>query len=156
MKRQIIRLSIALLIVIATAAAAWLWTRNYHPNPDPAARFSIVAARVEEDHSRYWLELHLSQNGNEKHDLRKPVRLVTAGGKIHEPGKTTFAGNPEQGFTDIWFSFWLEKADMEKNIELNINDGALKVKSGGDAPNLSNGEDVVFKSSDWRKSWLGF
>lgn len=156
MKRQIARLCIAILIVVTTATAAWLWTRNYERDADPAARFSIQAAKVEEDHSRYWLELHLKQNGSEKHDMLKPVRLLTAGDKIHEPAKTTFAGNPEQGFTDIWLWFWLEKGDMEKNISLKINDGTLKVKTGGKAPSLSGGEDVVFKSSNWEKSWLGF
>ncbi|MDP4847023.1 MAG: hypothetical protein NWR51_07160 [Akkermansiaceae bacterium] len=156
MKRQIIRLGMAMLIVITTAAAAWLWTQEYESDPDPAARFIIEAARVEQDHSRYWLELHLKKNGTEEHDLFKPVRLITADGEIHEPSKTDFAGNPKEGFTDIWFKFWLEKRDMEKNIELKINDGTLKVKTGGEAPNPPQGEDMVFKSSDWRKSWLGF
>lgn len=156
MKRQIIRLGLALLIVVATAAAAWLWARDYESDPDPTARFVIEAARVEEDHSRYWLELHLKKKGSKEHDLRKPVRLLTADGKIHEPSKTDFAGNPKEGFTDIWFKFWLEKGDMEENISLKINGGTLNVKTGGSAPSLSGGEDVVFNSSDWGKSWLGF
>ncbi|MEP2776993.1 MAG: hypothetical protein ABJQ29_12425 [Luteolibacter sp.] len=156
MKRQTVRLSMALLIVIATAAAAWLWTQDYDSNPDPTARFSIEAAKVEKDHSFYWLELHLKKNGSEKHDLRKPVRLITAGGKIHEPAETTFAGNPELGFTDIWLKFWLENGDLEKNIELKINDGTLRVKTGGEVPEPPAGGNVVFKSSDWKKSWLGF
>lgn len=146
----------AMLIVATTAIAAWLWTLNYERDADPAARFSIHAAKVEEDHSRYWLELHLKQNGTEEHDLLKPVRLLTADGKLHEPADTIFAGTPEQGFTDIWLKFWLEKRDMEKNISLKINDGTLKVKTGGNAPSLPDGEEVVFKSSDWGKSWLGF
>lgn len=156
MKRQIIRLGMAFLIVIATAAAAWLCTQTYESAPDPAARFAIEAVRVEEDHSRYWLELHLKKNGQKEHDLKKPVQLVTAAGTIHEPADTIFAGNPEQGFTDIWFKFWLEKSDMEKNIDLKINDGTLKVKTGGEAPNPPDGGQTVFKSSDWGKSWPGF
>lgn len=156
MKRQIIRLGLAFLIVVATAAAALLWARDYESDPDPTARFVIEAARVEEDHSRYWLELHLKKKGSEEHDLRKPVRLLTADGEIHEPADTTFAGSPELGFTDIWFKFWLEKKDMEKNIGLKINGGTLKVKTGGKAPSLSKGEDIVFNSSEWGKSWLGF
>lgn len=146
----------AMLIVATTALAAWLWTRSYESDADPAARFSIHAAKVEEDHSRYWLELHLKQNGAEEHDLLKPVRLLTADGETHEPADTIFAGNPQQGFTDIWLKFWLEKKDMENNINLEINDGTLRVKTSGEVPILGNGEDVVFKSSDWGKTWLGF
>ena len=116
----------------------------------------IEEARVEEDHSRYWLEIHLTQNGDEKHDMRKPVRLVTAEGKVYKPAKVDFAGNPEKGFTDIWLSFWLEKKDLEKNLNLKMNDGQLKVKTGGEAPTLTTGEEVFFKTSDWEKSWLGF
>lgn len=156
MTRQTVRLCMALLLVLLTAAAAWLWTRDYDRHPDPAARFTIEAAKVREDYSRYWLDIHLLKNGEKEHDLEQPVRLLTADGKIHEPADTVFAGNPKDGFTEIWLKFWLEKSDMEKNIDLRINGATLRVKTRGEAPEPPEGGEVVFKSSDWGKSWLGF
>jgi len=151
-----IRLAMATALVVLTVSAAMMWSGNYDSSPDPKARFQVDAVRLESDRSYVWLELHLKKSGTENHDLLKPVRLVTADNIEHEPADTVFAGNPEKGFTDIWFKFWLEKEDLRGVLNLKINDGTLKIKSSEPIPSLSNNKDTIFNSSDWEKSWLGF
>lgn len=156
MKRQMLRLSLALLVVLTTALGAWVWTAEYDANPDPRARFEIEGVQVTRDRSNAWLEIHLRKADGGNHDFRKMVRLVTADGVEHEPADFTFSGSPETGFTDIWFKFWLEGADLEGKMDLLINGGKLRVKTSGDSPKLDSRGTAVFKSSDWKKSWLGF
>ena len=156
MKRQMIRLSLAVLVVALTALAAKVWTAKYDSDPDPKARFVVTEALVSKDRSYRWVELHLKKSGEADHDLRKPVRLVTADGTGHEPADTTFAGSPERGFTDIWFKFWLTEADLEGSLTLRINEGELRVKRSEGAPTFGSDGETVFKSADWGKSWLGF
>ena len=156
MKRQMIRLSLAVLVVLTTALAAWVWSAEYDANPDEKARFRIEGAQLTKDRSNAWLEIHLKKSGDAEHDLRKKVRLVTADGTEHEPAKNTFAGSPEKGFTDIWFKFWLEEKDLEGQMNLLINDGKLRVKTSQAAPEWNSDAAIVLKSADWGKSWLGF
>ncbi len=156
MKRRMIRLSLALVLVAVTAIAAKVWTVRYDADPDPEARHEIVAAKLRKDHSFHWVELHLKRKGDRPHDLRIPVRLLTADGKRHEPADTTFAGSPEQGFTEIWFKFWLPESALEEPLDLSINGGILRVKTNRGLPSLGPESEAVFKSADWGKSWLGF
>lgn len=156
MKRQAVRLVIAAALVTVTIFAAMLWSGKYESDPDPKARFRVDAVRLESDRGYVWLEAHLRKNGNEDHDLEKPVRLITADKTEYEPADTTFAGSPEKGFTDIWFKFWLEKEELEGPLDLKINGGTLKIKTSLTVPELSGDKDTIFKTSDWEKSWLGF
>jgi len=156
MKRQMIRLLLAALVVGVTFAAARVWTAEYDSDPDPKARFVIEGAQLSSDRSYRWVELNLRKSGDAEHDLRKPVRLVTADGTGHEPADTTFAGSPEKGFTDIWFKFWLEESDLKGSLKLRINGGELRVKTDSGPPSLGSDGKAVFKSADWGKSWLGF
>jgi hypothetical protein len=156
MKRQMIRGLLAALVVAVTFLAAKVWSVKYDKDPDPRARFVVVEALLRSDHAYRWVELHLRKSGDAHHDLRKPVRLVTADGKEHEPADTTFAGSPEKGFTDIWFKFWLGEADLEGPLNLRINDGNLRVKTNSGLPSLGSDGESVIKSSDWGESWLGF
>ncbi len=156
MKRQMLRLSLALLVVITTALGAWVWSAGYDKNPDPKARFEIEGVQVTRDHSNAWLEIHLKKADGGDHDFREMVRLVTGNGVSHKAADFRFSGSPETGFTDLWFKFWLEKADLEGTMELLINGGKLRVKTNEDSPKLDSKGTAVFKSSDWKKSWLGF
>ncbi|QTN32665.1 hypothetical protein HZ994_10085 [Akkermansiaceae bacterium] len=156
MKRQMLRGLLAGLIVALTFAAARIWTAEYDSEPDPKARFVVVAAQVSSDKGYRWVEVHLKRSGDAEHDLRKRVRLVTAEGTEHEPADTTFAGSPEKGFTDIWFKFWLAERDLEGKLDLRANDGSLRVKTNSGPPSLGSDGKAVFKSADWGKSWLGF
>lgn len=156
MKRQMIRLSLALLVVITTALAAWVWSADYERDSDPKALFKIEGAQVKRDRDNRWLDIHLKRISEKKHDMRKQVLLVTGDGTEHKPDDITFAGSPETGFTDIWLKFWLEGSDLENTLKIKINDGTLKVKTNQGAPELENGNEKVFNSADWGKSWLGF
>jgi hypothetical protein len=156
MKRPLLRLFTAALLVAVTFFAVMLWTGKYDGDPDPRARYGIEAARLERDRSYVWLEIHLRKNGDKDHDMLQPVLLVTENGRKHEPADTTFAGGPEKGFTDIWFKFWLEDADLEGKIDLRMNGGTLRVKTNGGAPALDKDGKAVMRSADWGKTWLGF
>jgi hypothetical protein len=156
MKRQMIRLSLALLVVLTTALAALVWTAEYDSHPDPKALFKIEGVQVKRDRGNRWINVHLERAGDKKHDMRKQVVLLTADGVEHKTYDITFAGSPETGFTDIWLKFWLEEADLENTLKIRINDGVLLVKTNQGAPELENAAEKVFKSTNWGKSWLGF
>jgi hypothetical protein len=156
MKRPLLRLVIAALLVAVTFLAVKIWMGKYDSDPDPRARYRIEAARLESDRSYTWLEIHLRKSGEEDHDMLQPVLLLTSDGKEHEPADTTFAGGPEKGFTDIWFKFWLEGAETEGEIGLRMNGGTLRVKTNAGAPTFDKEGKAVMKSADWGKTWLGF
>lgn len=156
MKRQGLRFFLAVGLVVSTLFLGMLIMGSYESSPDPKARFEIQAIRLKQDKGYVWLEAHLKKNGKKDHDLKQPVRLVTADGVKHEPADSTFAGTPEKGFTEIWFKFWLETEALKGEINLEMNGGALKIKSSKPLPVLGSGNETVFKSSNWETSWLGF
>lgn len=156
MKRPLLRLMIAALLVTVTVLAVKMWTVKYDRDPDPRARYRIEAARLESDRSYLWLEIHLRKNGDKDHDMLQPVLLVTADGAEHEPADTTFGGGPEKGFTDIWFKFWLESADLEGKIDLRMNGGTLRVRTNQGPPVTDKDGKAVMKSADWGETWLVF
>ncbi len=153
-----IRIFLAVVLVALTAIAAKLWAADYSREPDPAARMEIEGAMITKDKVKayYWVDVHLKKSGGEEHDLRKPVRLVTGDGVEHVPADTTFAGSPENGFTDLWFKFWLEEADLHGTMVLKINDGTLAVKTNSGMPETDDKGTAVFRSDNWDASWLGF
>ncbi len=153
-----IRVLLAAVLVALTVIAAKLWTADYSRKFDPEARMKIKGAMITKDKSKsyYWVDVHLEKAGEKEHDLRKLVRMITADGVEHKPADTTFAGSPEQGFTDIWFKFWLEGADLRGPLTLKINDGALAVKTNSGMPETDTKGSAVFRSDNWNASWLGF
>jgi len=156
MKRQLMRILIAALLVAVTFLAVKLWTGEYDRKPDPQARYRIEAAQLDLDRSFVWLEIHLRKNGEMNHDMLQPVMLVTADGTRHEPADTTFTGTPEKGFSDIWLKFWLEINDLEGEIDLQMNGGTLRVKTNEGAPATDKEGKAVLRSADWGKTWSGF
>ncbi len=156
MRRQMIRLGLAILLVLATIFAVWLWSADYSSGPDEEARMKVKAVQVTADESFYWVEIHLKRVGEEEHDLRKPVRLLVGDKGVHEPADTTFAGNPGEGFTEIWFKFWLSDDELESPMKLQINDGELSIKQNIGIPELGEDGRAVFRTDQWDKSWLGF
>lgn len=156
MKRQGLRFFLAVGLVVSTLFLGMLIMGSYESSPDPKARFEIQAIRLKKDKGYVWLEAHLEKSGEKDHDLKQPVRLVTADGVKHEPADSTFAGAPEKGFTEIWFKFWLEAEALKGEINLEMNGGILKIKSSKPLPVLGSGYETVFKSSNWETSWLGF
>jgi hypothetical protein len=156
MKRQGLRFFLAVGLVVSTLFLGMLIMGSYESSPDPKARFEIQAIRLKKDKGYVWLEAHLKKSGEKDHDLKQPVRLVTADGVKHEPADSTFAGAPEKGFTEIWFKFWLEAEALKGEINLEMNGGTLKIKSSKPLPVLGSSYETVFKSSNWETSWLGF
>ena len=156
MKRPLLRLLIAALLVGLMFLAVKLWTGKYDGDPDPRALFRIEASSLKRDGTYAWLEIHLRKSGIQEHDMLKPVFLVTPDGREHEPADTSFAGAPGKGLTDIWFKFWLEDAALEGKIDLCMNGGTLRVKTNEGAPAMDKNGKAVMKSADWGKIWLGF
>jgi hypothetical protein len=156
LKRRLYHLGLAVILVALTALGAQLWTGSYDKNPDPRARYEIEAVKVDRDRSFFWLEVHLKKSGDKSHDLLKPVLLQTAKGNSHEPANTTFVGNPEAGFSEIWFKFWIDESELTQALQLRLNDAQLCVKSSSGLPELGKKQSAVFQNTDWRKSWLGF
>jgi len=156
MKRQLLRFGIAGLVVVVTAIAGLMAFRGYEKNPDVGALFQTQAVQLKPDRSYVWLNIHVKRSGGQQHDLMKPVRLLMENGEAREPDNMDFAGNPQEGFTDIWYSFWMEQHELKGKLGLKINDGVLKIKETEPVPDLSDGRVRVFKTSKWKKSWLGF
>ncbi len=156
MKRQAMRFLMAVCLVGSTILLGMMWVKKYESSPDPAARFEVQAVRLKQDKGYVWLEAHLKKSGDQEHDLKKPVHLVTADGLKHEPADTTFAGTPQTGFTEIWYKFWLDREALKGEIDLKMNGGTLKIKSSLAVPVVGSEKESVFKSSNWESSWLGF
>lgn len=146
-KRRTLLLLLAL--GVSVVFAAWQWFRPYDWSPDPAARYHIVHAAVERDHSYLWLNLFLERNGQEAHDLTKPVRLLTADGREHEPADTTLGGDEKSGTDALGFRFWLNEEDFAGPLKLRLNDGTLLVRKRSGTPGVNNGVPRYFTSSNW-------
>lgn len=149
MKRSVVRRFLWLALLLCLGFAAWSWLRPYDWRPDPLACCRVVVAQVTQDRSYYWLDLRLKMRTGESHDLMKPVRLLTTGGRDLEPADTTLGGNPEQGTTDLWFKFWLEPQDLEGPLYLSINDGKLKIRARSGVPRLDRSSVATFPTSNW-------
>ncbi len=156
MKRQALQFLMAVGLVGSTMFLGMLWVKKYESSPDPKARFEVQAVRLKRDKGYVWLEAHLKKSGEQEHDLKQQVRLVTADGEQHAPGDTTFAGTAETGFTEIWYKFWLDREALKGEMDLKMNGGTLKIKSSKPAPAVGSEKETVFKSSNWETSWLGF
>lgn len=156
MKRQMIRLILALLVVLTSLTAAWMWSAKYEKDSDPQALFRIEGAQVKRDRGYRWLDVHLKRVSEKPLDFSTPILLVSGAATEHKPDDITFAGSPEAGFTDIWLKFWLEDSDLEGTLQIHINEGVLNVKTTQGGPELEDGAEQTFKSSNWQKSWLGF
>jgi hypothetical protein len=139
-----------LVCLMASAAfAAWSWLRPYSWWNDPAARCKVVETMVTRDRSYFWVHVRLKVNSGEAHDLRKPVALTTAAGKILEPADTTFAGTDPLVPSDIWVKFWVESTDATGPLKLRINDGELTVRSGSGVPELDGESFRNFTTAQW-------
>lgn len=139
-----------LCLVLSAVFAAWSWMRPYEWNADPEARCRVAGAQVRQDLSFYWLDLHLKVTPGQSHDLAKPVRLVTASGREHEPADTTLGGDKGlQTTTDLWFKFWLEPGDFSGPLKLRINDGTLVVRSKSGPPSLGASKREYFPTHRW-------
>ena len=121
----------------------------YDLRPDGAARFHLEDVVLKRDRSNYWLTLHLQKSGDAPHDFQKPVRLLTASGRELEPADTTFAGDAGPGIREIWFKFWLDPADLDGPLSLQLNDGRLRVRTSDKPPRMADGLVRTFITHYW-------
>ena len=146
-KRRTLLLFLAL--VISAVFAAWQWFRPYDWQPDPGARYRIVHASVQRDHSYYWLNLFLERAGSGSHDLAKPVLLLTTGGRELEPDEITLGGDEKTGTESLGFRFWLKQEDLSGPLKLRLNDGTLLVRKQSGVPGVNDGAARYFNTSNW-------
>lgn len=148
-KRRNVRGMLIVVLLISVVFAAWGWFRPYAWNVDAEARCKVVGTQVKQDHSYFWVDVHLEMNSGQKHDLMKPVRLITATGSRLEPAETTLAARERQGTTDLWFKFWLETPEIAGPLKLQINDGELVIKKGSGMPKLGSSGYENFVTQSW-------
>jgi hypothetical protein len=137
------------MLVLSLVFAGWQWLRPYDWSADPTARFRMVHATIERDHSFVWLDLYLKCSGDERHDLGKPVRLLIADGREIEPAETTLEGDDDKPTKALGFRFWLAEQDFTGPIRLRLNDGSLTVRSGSGLPSIADGSPRFFTTRNW-------
>lgn len=135
-------------LAISMAFAGWTWLRPYEWSRDPGARYRIVHASLERDHSFYWLILNLRQAGPETHDLLKPVALILADGREVEAADTFLEGDEAHPNSGIGLKFWLEEKDLSGPLKLKLNDGTLTVRKKSGAPPVSD-SIRYFNTANW-------
>jgi hypothetical protein len=151
MARTVKRRTFLLLVMLALSLvfAGWQWLRPYEWNADPSARFRMLHATVERDHSFVWLDIYLKFSGGERHDLGKPVALLLADGRELDPAETTLEGDDDNPTKALGFRFWLEERDFAGPIRLRLNDGILTVRSGTGLPATDDGGSRFFTTRYW-------
>lgn len=137
------------ILLVAVIFAAWSWLRPYEWRPDPTARCRIIGVEVTRDHANHWLLVHLKPAGTQVHDWSKPVRLVVDGSRELAPADSRMGGSPEQGISDLWFKFWLERGELDGPLRLRVNDGTLVVKAKPGEPALGISGRKYFSSNHW-------
>ena len=137
------------LLALSLIFAGWQWFRPYDWGADPAARFRIVHSAVKRDHSYIWLDLYLKKSGDLDHDLGKPVVLRLADGREVEPADTTIEGSEGQPSQALGLRFWLEAKDFAGPLDLRINDGTLRVRSGSGIPAIPADSSSFFTHRNW-------
>jgi hypothetical protein len=140
---------LSLTLGVSVLFAAWQWFRPYEWSPDPGARYVVGQTMLERDTSHFWLRVFLKQKGGESHDFMKPVLLITAAGREHEPGDTAMSGNAARGMEEMTFSFWLAEDDLKGPLKLKLNDGTLLIRTGDSLPRVADGAFRVFNSTRW-------
>jgi hypothetical protein len=131
-----------LALGVSVVFAAWQWFRPYEWSPDPAARYEVSKCMVERDHANLWLRVFLSPQEGQTMDYLKPIRLTTAAAKQHEPDGT---GKAEE----VVLSFWLEPADFNGPLKLELNGGSLLIRSSDTLPKVADGGFRVYNSTRW-------
>ncbi|BCX49510.1 hypothetical protein HAHE_34180 [Haloferula helveola] len=141
------------------AWAAWQWFRPYEWAPDPAALAKINFSQVRRDRDYHWLDVRVRILDPARHDLSKGVALVFPDGREKRPDGLTLEGQGESGLDAdgpslahveaISFRFWMEPGDLSGPLQLQLNDGLLKVRSKSGPPELEDGETETFYTCRW-------
>jgi hypothetical protein len=139
---------LATCLAISLIFAGWTWLRPYEWSRDPGARYRIVHASLERDHSFFWLGLYLKQAGPQSHDLMKPVALILADGREVEPAGTDLEGDQTHPNVGIGLKFWLEEKDLAGPLRLKLNDGTLTVRKEPGPPPVTD-SIRYFNTANW-------
>ncbi len=148
-KRRTLRGFLIAALVLSAGFAAWGWFRPYAWNPDASARCKVVGCQVRRDLDYFWLDARLKVIPGQTHDLMKPVRLITSGGREIEPADTTLGSTDGQSTSEIWFKFWLEPGEIEGPLTLRINDGSLVIRANSGLPSLGSSNLKYFTTNHW-------
>ena len=149
MTRLVIRVVLMGLLLASTAVAAWSWLRPYSWHPDPAARCKVADAMVRRDQSFFWVDIYLTVMPGQTHDMMKPVRLLTSAGRALEPADTILGGDKDHGNTNMLYKFWLDAADIQEALTLQINDGTLEIKADPGMPGLRASGSAHHLTNHW-------
>lgn len=136
-------------LIAATAFAGWSWLRPYDWRPDPGARCKVVGVQLKRDLNHFWVDVHLKTLPGAVHDLSKPVLLEAPGGRALSPADSTFGGDDPARPAEMWFKFWLERADLDGTLLLRLNDGSLVIKGTPGIPALESAETRYFPTRNW-------
>jgi len=148
-KRKSFRIILLATFVVTAGFAAWAWFRPYQWKSPDEARCRVLGCQVKQDRSNYWVTIHLKLHKGQEHDLMQAVRLITADDRRIEPADTTLGGTDEEGTTDLWFKFWLEKEDMNGALNLEINEGVLSIRVDSGLPDLDSSGSEYFVTNQW-------
>jgi hypothetical protein len=108
-----------------------------------------VETLLTRDQSFFWVNVHLKMNPGMSHDMQKPIRLETAGGRKLEPADITLGAQDGQETTEIWVKFWLEATDLNGPLTLHLNDGKLQIKASMGIPQLETSSFKNFTTHQW-------
>lgn len=137
-----------LILLAACCFAAWSWFRPYQWNSPAAARFRIHEAAVTQDHQFYWLKLHLTHLDNTpEHDWQQPITLEFPDEKTKTPDKLERSLTPDGKTNSLELAFWLEPAQLQQALQLQINGTKLTVKTSNQLP--SGNGTIIHHSCNW-------
>lgn len=148
MKQSRIRILLALL-ALASVFAGWRLLRPYEWSPDAKARFRIDHVMLKRDHTFYWLDVKLDQNGQAPLDLEQPILLHTANGRQLKPTDPTFSGPDLQHIDTVGLKFWIEESDLAGPMQLEMHGARLALRTGQGAPKLSDGDTKEYSHNSW-------
>ncbi|MBM3863583.1 MAG: hypothetical protein FJ385_06470 [Verrucomicrobia bacterium] len=133
---------------LAGAFALWSWLQPYDGRPDPAAGCRVVATRVQRDLGYFWLDVHLRADPAPADLLATPLRLRLDDGRTLTPADLRVTGETGQP-RELWLKFWLERADLEGKLGLEVGQGVLRLKSKRGIPDLEHRQSRDHTSHRW-------
>lgn len=164
------RLELWILLAIVAAGLAWVFSSRDQEEEGAAGESGQVVADdgsgqplvlhrsvVERDYgnARLDLEVRIRNAGSSKITLQPPqVRLTTGDGREIPPFFLPFEPQPEIAPTstqDVKLRYWLEKADLQGALSLEVNGSKVAVKSATpfDLETLKTKEQKTFRSGEW-------
>ena len=124
------------LLGLAGALAWWLLA-PYDPDAR-AATYQVGSVRVTRDYQFRWLDIEL--DARVASASQPPAALTGASGWRLAPAAASWHGNR------LTLRFWLEEAQLAEALELTVDTSHLRIKPGGHAPELANGESRRFRT----------